>query len=376
MTTDHDQDKNGKEIERRWVVLGIDPDVLRHEAVAMEQGYFEGAHGSPFRIRLTHRPGMKNEQAYLTRKSGEGIERDELEKGIDPVIGRFIFNATPYRLSKLRRTIEFSGKMWELDQFSSFLNGLMLLECECATLAEAEALVLPPWIKEAVEVTDSVTNFHLAILNTQLADISYNRPVRDYLPMQRLPRVVLTGGPCSGKTTVLEAIKERLGDDVHCVPEVATILIGQVGLRPSSDAVGTARFQRTLGNVQKLFEAAAEQQAIDDGKKMVIFDRGLPDNAAYVPGGVPGFEKIFQMPIEQALRRYDRVLVLDVPPKEVYQQYAGNNAARSEGFEQAQELGRRIKEAWGAHPHFEIIQNQGGMEQKTAEVMNALRALI
>lgn len=371
MTVDQNQDKDGKEVERRWVVLGIDPDVLRHEAVSMVQGYFEAVDSSTLRIRI-----IDNKEACLTRKAGEGIERKEREKWIDLEIGQFIFEATLHRLAKTRRKIKDGGRVWELDELAGALRGLMLIECECPTRAEAETLILPPWIKEAVEVTDSVTNYHLALLNTQLADLSLDRPVRDYLPKPRLPRVVLTGGPCSGKTTVLEAIRREFGARVHCVPEVATILISQVGLKPPADQVGMARFQRTLGTVQTTFEAAAEQQAIDDGKKLVIFDRGLPDNAAYVPGGVPGFEKIFQMSIDQALRRYDAVLVLDVPPEEVYQQHSGNNSARFEGFEQAQELGRRIKEAWGTHPRFELIMNHGGMEQKIAEVMKALSALI
>ena len=41
--------------------------------------------------------------------------------------------------------------------------------------------------------------------------------------MKNLKQIVLTGGPCSGKTTVLNAIKKRFGTAVVASPEAATI---------------------------------------------------------------------------------------------------------------------------------------------------------
>lgn len=37
--------------------------------------------------------------------------------------------------------------------------------------------------------------------------------------------IVLTGGPCSGKTTVLRAIAEEFRGRIVLVPEVATLLL-------------------------------------------------------------------------------------------------------------------------------------------------------
>lgn len=45
---------------------------------------------------------------------------------------------------------------------------------------------------------------------------------------KRIHRVVLTGGPCAGKTTSINKIKnffENIGWKVFCVPETATILL-------------------------------------------------------------------------------------------------------------------------------------------------------
>jgi hypothetical protein len=63
------------------------------------------------------------------------------------------------------------------------------------------------------------------------------------MPDPAVHRIVLTGGPCAGKTTALSHISERLqslGVKVFIVPEAATILIGGgVGLRdiPSDEQV-------------------------------------------------------------------------------------------------------------------------------------------
>ena len=53
--------------------------------------------------------------------------------------------------------------------------------------------------------------------------------------MPKIWKVVLTGGPCAGKTTALTSIMERLSGimPVFCVPEMATITFkAGVAIRP------------------------------------------------------------------------------------------------------------------------------------------------
>ena len=362
---------SGNEIERRWMVKSVDPDVMRYRARSIVQGYFEAAKDSSFRIRL-----IDAARAILTKKSGRGIERTEDEKEIDLALGNYILAAAPYKLHKQRRVISHNGHDWELDTFEGNLVGFMLLECECASVEEAIQLTLPPWIKEAVEVTDSLTNYHLALLNSELEYVAPERPVREYLP-QRLPRVVLTGGPCSGKSTVLREIKQRFGDRVHCVPEVATILIDQVGVKPpKNDPLGMARFQRTLIRVQEIFEDAAERQALSDSKQLMVLDRGMLDNAAYLNGGKDDFERTFGMRVNVALARYEAVLILRVPPREVYERMKGNNSARSEDYVAAEQLSTRIQDAWVDHPRQRVIQNNNSMADKCEAAIQFLMEMV
>ena len=53
--------------------------------------------------------------------------------------------------------------------------------------------------------------------------------------MPKLWKVVLTGGPCAGKTTALTNIMERFSSlmSVYCIPEMATITFrAGVAIRP------------------------------------------------------------------------------------------------------------------------------------------------
>ncbi|EKE25576.1 MAG: hypothetical protein ACD_5C00113G0003, partial [uncultured bacterium] len=43
--------------------------------------------------------------------------------------------------------------------------------------------------------------------------------------MNSIKVVVLTGGPCSGKSTVLRALQDEFGEQLVVVREVATVLL-------------------------------------------------------------------------------------------------------------------------------------------------------
>lgn len=86
---------------------------------------------------------------------------------------------------------------------------------------------------------------------------------------------VLTGGPSSGKTTLLEKFKE-LG--YYTVPESARILIDKYVAR----GMPAREFRRDEMEFQRkvlFMKLDAENRAPKD--KIVFFDRGIPDSIAY-----------------------------------------------------------------------------------------------
>jgi len=162
----------------------------------------------------------------------------------------------------------------------------------------------------------------------------------------------------------MRAATERFAHALHCVPETATIVISLVGALPPGSQPEFVRFQQGIYRIQGEFEALSEQQALVDGKKALLMDRGTLDNAAYLDGGTSRMAEVCRTDPETELRRYTSVIVLDVPPKDVYEANASNNAARSESWEEARALGDRILEAWAGHADLHVIRDCASMDEK------------
>lgn len=101
-------------------------------------------------------------------------------------------------------------------------------------------------------------------------------------------KIVLTGGPCAGKTTAISKIEEELtslGYYVIIIPESATELINS-GIKPFGNSkIDLLNFQKLILNYQ-LGKENFYQQAIKlldkDTKCIIICDRGALDNQAYI----------------------------------------------------------------------------------------------
>jgi predicted ATPase len=86
---------------------------------------------------------------------------------------------------------------------------------------------------------------------------------------------VLTGGPATGKTSVLEHLKER---GYHVVPEAARTVIDEAWAR------GQAAEDLRQDEKQFQIDVFRRKQAIEaelDASETIFFDRGLHDTLAY-----------------------------------------------------------------------------------------------
>src|SRR5690242_13509867 len=100
-------------------------------------------------------------------------------------------------------------------------------------------------------------------------------------------KLVLTGGPCAGKTSCLLALKARFGGDILTVPESATLLLsggvpppGHERIRCPMDEWVRA-FQGAILATQQGIEDSFERVARDCGVRLIVCDRGVLDGAAY-----------------------------------------------------------------------------------------------
>lgn len=196
-----------------------------------------------------------------------------------------------------------------------------------------------------------------------------------------MPKIVITGGPCAGKTTLLAMANERLrslGRRVLVCPEAATMAI-MGGLRPWE--MGDAAyfdFQQELLRMQMSHEAFFTRNA--DPETIILFDRGTMDNSAFCKDG-QWSALMDEMSYNVSMlrdQRYDGIIHLTTAAIGAEHAYTlENNAARTETPEQAAEIDRKIMSAWVGHPHLKVIDNSGGdFGRKMTRAVSAICELV
>lgn len=187
--------------------------------------------------------------------------------------------------------------------------------------------------------------------------------------MPEIKKIVITGGPCAGKSTAMSWIRNAFsqrGYTVLYVPETATELI-TAGVAPWTCG-SNVEYQKCQVELQitkeRLFHQAAE--TMNAKKVLIVCDRGIMDNRAYMSR-----EEFAQ--VEQALAgdevswrdSYDAVfhLVTAANGAEVYYSNA-NNSARYETVEEAISLDNRLIASWTGHRYLRVIDNSTDFEGK------------
>ena len=203
-------------------------------------------------------------------------------------------------------------------------------------------------------------------------------------------KLVLTGGPCAGKTEILSRLTQILearGYKVITVFEAATALILN-GIHPSNE-ISLEDFQEFVFDIQKNNEDlfVRTSKYYNDDKVIVFFDRGLLDGCAYVNKDTV-FKKILEdrnMTFADVYSRYDAVLhlVTAADGAEKYYQWndpskegVGNNAARSESPAEARQKDKATLNSWIGHPHLRVFDNSTDFEGKINRVIAEVFALL
>ncbi len=202
--------------------------------------------------------------------------------------------------------------------------------------------------------------------------------------LPHVPKVVLTGGPCAGKSTALAHLGRALraaGVRVAFSREVATDLI-QAGGTPWKGVRERYEFQRAVVRISLAQECALAEyvRATSDGAPAVLIcDRGIADCRAYV--GEEEYRRVLAEMGEtpgSIFSRYDLVvhMVTAAMGAEAYYQNE-NNAARYESAEEARRADANLRKAWCAHPHVLMVDNRAGgfpekLRRTTAAVMRRI----
>ena len=194
-----------------------------------------------------------------------------------------------------------------------------------------------------------------------------------------ITRIVLTGGPAAGKTTlisrILKEFRQEDGWKVITIPETATELISGFGIRPFGNCVSMEDFQYFVIEDQLHKERLALKGAemVPEDKVLIIYDRALLDDKAYITD--EEFREVlasFGRTEEEVMGYYDAVLHLVSCAKGAEFAYNFGNEARYEPLEVAREKDDLTLRAWSKHPNLRVIDNSVNFEDKIARGLRAI----
>lgn len=197
----------------------------------------------------------------------------------------------------------------------------------------------------------------------------------------RITKLVITGGPCAGKTTAMTSILkefEKKGYRVLFVPETATELITG-GVAPWTCG-SNLDYQKCQVRLQKEKEAIFHDAALtmDTDNVLIVCDRGVLDNKAYM--SQEEFDAVMNaLDTNEVAERdqYDAVIHMVTAAKGALEAYTlANNAARTESAEEAAALDDKLIAAWTGHPHLRVIDNSTTFEEKLHRVVAEIASFL
>lgn len=193
-----------------------------------------------------------------------------------------------------------------------------------------------------------------------------------------MKRIVLTGGPCAGKTTALVKIMEHfssLGYKVFIIPEIPTLFL-QAGMDylTKNKAFFYEGEKATLEMQLALEDKFQRMAETIEQPVLIVCDRGTMDISAYMQPQMWDEITTLVGTNSEALRsRYDAVLHLVSAADGAEQFYTtATNKERTEGLELARLLDKKVIKAWSDHPRLRVINNHEKFETKLERVLQEI----
>ena len=174
-------------------------------------------------------------------------------------------------------------------------------------------------------------------------------------------KIVITGGPSTGKSTVIEELKKR---NYKCFDEVSRDIIKEAqekGIEQLFLEDPNLFSQKLLDGRAKQF---AEADKLDDA--IVFFDRGIPDVNAYMRYIKQDIPKEF----EEITRKYmyDNLVFIMPPWEDIYI----TDAERYESFNQAQLIHNKLVNYYKELGYYLIFVPFGPVEKRVDYILRSI----
>lgn len=172
--------------------------------------------------------------------------------------------------------------------------------------------------------------------------------------------IVITGGPGTGKTTIIDALIEQ---GYACFPEISR----QVTLEAKKQGIEQLFLEKPLLFSELLLEGRRKQhqQACEDIAELVFLDRGIPDILAYMHYIGDSYPAFF----DQACKEHSYSKIFVLPPwEEIYE----SDEARYENFEQAKLIFAHLLETYQKYGYELIEVPRGTVEERIQFILSQL----
>jgi predicted ATPase len=175
-------------------------------------------------------------------------------------------------------------------------------------------------------------------------------------------KIVITGGPSTGKSTVIEELKKR---DYLCFDEVSRDIIKQA----QESGIEQLFLEDPYLFSKKLLEGRVDQfnKADKYDKDVIFFDRGIPDVNAYM--------KYIKQDIPQEFEditrnhQYDNLVFIMPPWDEIFV----NDAERYENFNQAQLIHNKLVNYYKELGYFLIFVPFGPVDKRVDYILRSIK---
>ena len=180
-------------------------------------------------------------------------------------------------------------------------------------------------------------------------------------------RIVITGGPGTGKTSIIKEL-EKLG--YYCFHEIIRSMTFDAKKEGNSEEFVSNPLafvddpflfnQKLLrGRISQFHKAETLQE------QFVFYDRGIPDVLAYMDYFKQAFDEEFVAGCSS--HKYDQVLILP-PWKAIYK----SDNERLESFEEAQEIHTHLNNTYKNYGYRPKMVPEGNVEERASYIIKEL----
>lgn len=191
-----------------------------------------------------------------------------------------------------------------------------------------------------------------------------------------ITKIVLTGGPCAGKTTTNERVEEfftKLGYAVFTLPEAPTLFIKAGADFLTQDRNLYFEIHKSMLRFLLQMEESFHEIAEATGKPaLIVNDRGAMDISAYMdPADWQRLLRETGHSEEDLMGRYKAVFHLCTSAKGAPNSYTlSNNSARmEETLAEAIQVDDNLIKAWEKHPNLQLIKSEEFVKDKIDNVL-------